>query len=175
MKKNRIIISLVAGISLLSIAIYFLYVLFSPSSYIGGPKSEEYYDWLENRLSFGTVRCENIMQWDTVKSRIDHFLIEFPEYVVPDTTNPSHLTKYYNSDGLIKSTNIYFENDPVEVYDVSFGFDVNYIDNIYRLDSGEFVKYDATKFDDVEKNRIRIRLEQEVLDSIDWKIQQFVF
>jgi len=134
--------------------------------YAREPASPEYYQYVQNRLTFSTIAC-NAPQWDTIHRRINAFFYQNPQYVPHDSIAIS-VTKCM---GGCSYTNklIYFESEPIEVYEVHFDMSPpNYIDKVYNLEQNSFVEYETMNLDSIEKKRIKDRIKSDILNRIDW-------
>ncbi len=169
-KKNKVLISIIIGIlTIILVPIAFSY--WFASGFVNKP-NPEYSKYVSERINFSTTRIDNTLQWDTIQNRINSFFETNPEYKVPDSIQVKE--QICNGCTRIQKV-VFFQSKPNEIYRVNFGMGFNYIDEIYKLEDEKYKELLTNTFDAKEKNRIKSRLEIDVLDKINWNVKEINF
>lgn len=135
-----------------------------------GTKNPEYLKHVQTRINFGTTQCENTTQWDTITNRINDFFDKNSAFSVPDSLE-IETTEHIGSGWAGFEKAIYFGSKPIEIYIVSFNSSShNHIDFTYGIQDSELIKKKTDLLNVDEKNRIKQRLNFEILSRIDWDV-----
>jgi hypothetical protein len=163
MNKIKIIITLIAFLAIAYVAYEFYQI---GSLVRSKPESQEQYDHISKRISILTI-----YNGKKLDSLIANFLKKHTNYIIPDSikqSNKSDLSEY-NGYPLSFFNQIYFNNNPTEIYFLTFEYGDNQdliIDMVsYSKDYWKPVL--SSKLDSLEKRRIINRINSEILQNLD--------
>jgi len=175
-KSLKIIIWCITSVVIIGVIFYTIsYIVFFNSfgKNFVGEKDPKYLEYVSDRINFGTVRCDNLLQWDTIQYRINNYFNKNPQMVPPDSLGIEVMS--CNGCAVIQKS-IYFDNGLTEIYIVNFDMaSFNYIDDIFQVKNGQLINIKTTTLDNEEKERVRNRLQNEMLDKINWNIDGIKF
>lgn len=103
---------------------------------------------------------------------LDSFLKVNPQYKAVDTGGVFGFTDSCSCDCLTLSNKIYFGSPPKEAYVLTYDYDTMYaegagvIDIVFVRKGDKWVCVKSSKFDGVEKARIKTRLDTAIIDKL---------
>ena len=172
MKKKRKITVITTLVFLIIVG--FIYYGITKIDFIGS-KSPEYYEYVQNRINFGTFQCKRTIQWDTTISRIDDFFLKNKRYELPDSFG-IEMVEYLGPNMSQKEKAIFFNQAPKEVFIVTFDLgSFNHLDKIYSIKNDTLIYKITDTLSDSEKARILERLKSEILSKIEWDVSAIKF